>query len=74
MLIGSHAATLLQASPVDIHGTHFYDLFYEHLDAPGQVRRARIGTESIYPEPQPGDSVRITYLMGVVTTVERRDT
>ena len=71
MLLGTHDATLHQVQQVDIHGTRFFDLEYVHDSAPGQRRRARIGAESIYANPQPGDSVRISYLMGVVTGVER---
>jgi hypothetical protein len=73
MLIGTHDATLQHTQRVDLHGTHFYDLSFEHLNTPGQTRRARVSAESIYADPQPGDNVRISYLMGVVTSVERRD-
>lgn len=72
MLIGTHDATLRQVQQIDIHGTHFYDLRYSHADAPDQLRQARVSGESIYASPQPGDAVRVSYLMGVVTTVERR--
>ncbi|HEX6291136.1 MAG TPA: hypothetical protein VFZ66_18270 [Herpetosiphonaceae bacterium] len=72
MLIGTHDATLHQVQRVDLHGTYFYDLIFEHLDTPGQLRRARVSAESIYASPQPGDAIRIAYLMGVVTNVERR--
>jgi hypothetical protein len=71
MLIGTHDATLHQVQQVDIHGTHFFDLVYVHVATPQQRQRARVGAESIYANPQAGDSVRITYLMGVVTGVER---
>lgn len=72
MLIGTHDATLHQVQQVDIHGTHFFDLVYVHGAAPQQRHTARVSAESIYANPQSGDSVRITYLMGVVTGVERR--
>lgn len=72
MLMGTHDATLRHAQRVDIHGTHFWDLVVEHRDSPGQLRRLRVGAEAIYTAPQPGDQVRITYLMGVATSVERR--
>lgn len=71
MMFGTHEATLQDVQRVDIHGTHFYDISYCHRDAPDQIRRGRVGAESIYAAPQPGDVVRITYLMGVVTSVER---
>ena len=71
MLIGTHDATLQQLQQVDIHGTHFFDLVYVHAATPQQRHTARVSAESIYANPQPGDSVRITYLMSVVTGVER---
>jgi hypothetical protein len=72
MLIGAHDAILHEVQRIDIHGTYFYDLFFEHLDPAGPIRRARVASESIYGDPQPGDPIRITYLMGVITNVERR--
>lgn len=72
MLIGTHDATLRQVQRVDIHGTVFYDLRYSHADAPDQLRQARVSAESIHANPQQGEAVRISYLMGVVTAVEPR--
>jgi hypothetical protein len=56
---------------VDIHGTILYDLVYVHVGEE-QPRRARLGAESIYAGPRPGDAVRVSYLMNVATGVERR--
>ncbi len=72
MLIGTHDALLQQVQQVDIHGTHFFDLVFVHVANAQQSHKARVSAESIYANPQPGDNVRITYLMGVVTGVERR--
>jgi hypothetical protein len=72
IMSGKKDATLRQARLVDIHGTRFYDLEYTHDDAPSQVRGARVGLESVYGSPQPGDAVVISYLMNVVTDVARR--
>ncbi|HEU5098504.1 MAG TPA: hypothetical protein VFU22_05765 [Roseiflexaceae bacterium] len=69
---GTKEATLRAVRLIDIHGTRFYDLEYTHDDAPNQVRAARIGTESAYADPQPGDHVRVSYLMNVVTALARR--
>lgn len=73
MLIGSYEATLRQVQRVDIHGTIFWDLLYQHDDSPGQLRQARVAAESISGELRPDDRVRISYLMGAVTAVEQRD-
>lgn len=72
MLFGTHAATLHQVQVIDLHGTRFLDLVYMHDDAPGQQRQARVSAEASYQNPQPGDPIRVTYLMGVVTGVERQ--
>lgn len=72
MLLGTHDALIRQVQRVDIHGTHFYDLVITHADTPDQPRRVRVGVESIYADPQPNDPIRISYLMGVATGIERR--
>jgi hypothetical protein len=36
------------------------------------VRAARVGLESAYDDPQPGDQIRVSYLMNVVTALARR--
>jgi hypothetical protein len=72
IMSGTKDAALRAVRLIDIHGTRFYDIEYTHDDLPGQVRAARIGLESAYEQPQPGDQVRISYLMNVVTAVARR--
>lgn len=72
IIAGKQAATLHAVRLVDIHGTRFYDLEYSHDDAPGALRSARIGVESAYEQPQPGDRVEVSYLMNVVTAISAR--
>ena len=72
IMSGTKHATLRSVRLIDIHGTHFYDLEYTHDDTPGQARAARIGAESAYADPQPGDQVVVSYLMNVVTGIVRR--
>jgi len=72
MIVSGTADAILNAvQPISIHGTILYDLVYTHVGE-SQPRQARIGAESIYAEPRPGDAVRVTYLMNMATTVERR--
>ncbi len=68
---GLRNAVLLEVQRVDIHGTLFYDVTFHH-DGETQAIRARIGAESVYPNPQAGDPVRISYIMGVVTQIAPR--
>jgi hypothetical protein len=72
LMNATKAATLQQVQLVDIHGTRLYDLIYSHDEEPDVPRRARLGPEALYADPQPGDEVSVRYLMGVVTAVERR--
>ena len=72
IMSGTKDATLRTVRLIDIHGTRFYDLEYTHDDAPDNVRAARVGLESAYADPQPGDQMRVSYLMNVVTALARR--
>ena len=72
IMSGKKEATLRQVRLIDIHGTRFYDIEYTHDEAPSLIRSARIGIESAYDDPKPGDPVTISYLMNVVTTVTQR--
>lgn len=71
IMAGEQTATLQQVQLVDIHGSRFYDLVYTHNGEEDQFRRARLGIDDVYANPAPGDVVRISYLMGVATRVER---
>lgn len=73
MLMGTHDGIIHHAQRLDIHGTYFYDLVVAHAATPDQLRRVRVGSEAIYADPRPDDAVRITYLMGVPTAIERRN-
>ena len=72
IMSGTKDATLRTVRLIDIHGTRFYDVEYTHDDLPGQVRAARVGLESAYDDPRPGDQICVSYLMNVVTALARR--
>jgi len=57
IMSGTKDATLRTVRLIDIHGTRFYDIEYTHDEAPDQIRSARIGVESAYDDPRPGDAV-----------------
>ncbi|WP_322822482.1 hypothetical protein [Chloroflexus sp.] len=71
ILSGTRDAVLLSVQRVDIHGTIFYDVTFHHTGETQPIR-ARIGTESVYPDPQPGDQVLVSYVIGVVTSIAPR--
>ena len=72
IMSGTKDSTLRTVRLIDIHGTRFYDIEYTHDDLPSQVRTTRLGLESAYDNPQPGDQIRVSYLMNVVTALARR--
>lgn len=70
IMSGAKEAVLGGVQLINIHGTYYYDLVYTHTDDQ-QPRTARIGKDDIYANPQPGDGVRVSYLMNVVTAVQK---
>jgi hypothetical protein len=72
IMSGKKDATLREVRLIDIHGTRFYDITYAHDDAPAQLRSARIGVEDAYPDPRPGDTISVNYVMNVLTGIVRR--
>ena len=72
MLKGTRNAILKRLQPVSIHGQLFYGLHYRFIDEPdSQLRVARVGGEALAPALQEGDTVRLDFLVGVVTAVKR---
>jgi hypothetical protein len=70
VLKGSRDAVLHKMQPISIHGQLSYDLHYTFVDEPdGQMRIARVGPEAIAPGIQAGQTVRLDFLVGVVTAV-----
>ena len=72
MLKGSRDAVLQRLQPISIHGQLSYDMHYTFADEPdGPMRVARVGPETLSPGLQPGDSVRLDFIVGAVTAVHR---
>ena len=66
IMSGSKAAVIQHIQMLDIHGTRLYDIVYLH-EGESHPRQARIGLESVYPNPQVGDRISVSYLMNVAT-------
>ena len=70
MLKGTRDAVLHKMQPISIHCQLPYDLHYKFVDEPdGQMRIARVGPEAIAQGVQTGQTVRLNFLVGVVTGV-----
>ncbi len=72
-MLGRQPGHIVQVNAVDIHGALFFDIMYALDSAPQQARTSRIGTESVYENPQPGDAVTLHLVMGQLTRVEKRE-
>lgn len=73
MLKGTRPALVRKIQPVSIHGQISLDVSFADPDDPdGQVSLARVGSESVPRDLEPGDLVDLHYLLGVVTAVTRR--
>ncbi len=64
-------AVIRAIEPYDLHGVRWYRLAYSPAAHPDTVAEARFSWDMIYPDPQPGDRVRIRTLLGVIDRVER---
>jgi hypothetical protein len=73
VLKGSRDAVLKRIQPVSIHGQVSWELVFTHEDDPGeQLNAARVGPEAIVGQSlEPGDRIRVEYLVGVVVKVTR---
>jgi hypothetical protein len=72
MLKGSREAVLHKLQPISIHGQLSYDVHYRFVDEPdGQMRVARVGAEALGPGLQEGERIRLDFLVGVVTVVQK---
>jgi hypothetical protein len=69
--MGKQAATLLGIQLIDIHGSKFYDLTFALDSKPDAPKTSRIGTESVYADPQVGDKIRVSLLLGQLVSVEK---
>lgn len=72
MFFGPQPATILGTQPLLIHGEQLYDVRFQ-VDGESQPRSARLGLETLYGVPQPGDRVRVRFVMETVTRIERAD-
>lgn len=72
MLKGTRDAILKKLQPVSVHGQMSWDVYFADVDDPdGQVSVARVGTEAVANNLEPGDSIELEYLIGQVVRVSR---
>ena len=72
MLKGTRDGILKRIQPVSIHGQISWDVFFADVEEPdGQLHLARIGPEAVSGNLEPGDRIRVEYLVGVPVRIER---
>lgn len=72
MLKGTRDGILKKVQPVSIHGQVSLDIFFTDVEDPdGQTHVARMGPEAVTRHLEPGDRIRLEYLVGVPVKVER---
>jgi len=72
MLKGSRDGILKRLQPVSIHGQISCDVFFTSIEEPdGQTHVARLGPESVDSNIEPGDRIRVEYLVGTAVKVTR---
>lgn len=71
--MGRMDAILAAVEPYTIHGTPYFRIRYATRDDPDRMVEGRLGAESMYRNPKPGDHIRIRMLLGVIDDVQRID-
>ncbi len=72
MLKGTRDGILKRVQPVSIHGQITCDVFFTTVDDPdGQIHVARLGPEAVADNLEPGDQIRVEYLVGTPVKVTR---
>jgi len=72
MLKGTKDGILKKLQPVSIHGQMSLDVYFTSAEDPdGQTSVARVGSEAVASNLEPGDSIKLEYLVGQVVKVSR---
>jgi hypothetical protein len=72
VLKGTRDGLVKKLQPVSIHGQMSVDVYFTDLEDPeGQVNVARVGNEAVDSTIEPGDTIKLEYLIGQVVKVSR---
>jgi hypothetical protein len=72
MLKGTRDGILKRVQPVSIHGQLSCDVFFTSVEDPeGQIHVARLGPEAVADNLEPGDRIKVDYLVGTPVKVTR---
>jgi hypothetical protein len=73
MLKGTRDGILRKVQPMSVHGQVSWDVFFIDVEDPdGQVHVARVGPEAVIGgNLEPGDRIRVEYVVGQAIGVTR---
>jgi hypothetical protein len=72
VLKGTREGLVKKLQPVSIHGQMSVDVYFTDPSEPdSHVNVARVGSESVDSTIEPGDTVKLEYLVGQVVKVTR---
>jgi hypothetical protein len=72
MLKGSREAVLRRVQPISVHGQISWDVYFADVEDPeGPVSVARVGPEVVSHKLEPGDRIRLDYMVGAVVAVHK---
>ena len=73
-MIGNWSVLIHAVKPYTIHGDLYYELHVQRLDEPSDNLFAlRVPQHAVTGQPQLGDRLAITFLMGQVTGTKKLD-
>lgn len=73
-MLGNWSVQVRSAKPFTIHGDLYYELHVFRLDDPtGQLLALRVPQHAVKEQPQPGDRLTVSFLMGQVTSAVKVD-
>jgi hypothetical protein len=64
--------SLLEVQPISIHQSPYYEISFKAAGSDA-VQHMRINPEAFYANPQPGDRVAVTLLMGNIMGARKLD-
>ena len=71
-MIGNWSVDVKAVRPFTIHGDLYYELHVVRTEeASGQLLALRVPQHATQGEPAPGDQLRVSFLMGQVTSAKR---
>jgi hypothetical protein len=75
MLKGSREVVFRKTRTISIHGQVSWEIYFNDAEDPdGSVQMARVDPEAVVEGLEPGDRIRLEYLVGNVISVTRAET